>query len=381
MAIAKSILTALLAASLTPAAHAVEVGALQAEPHEGWIEGKLQSMTLREKIGQMLMVDLSQAKGLTPDLEAHLAAGEFGNVIFFERNLSDETQARVFTRQLQDYAVVRTGVPLLTAVDQEGGLVNRLGGLTGMGMTKHSARTLGDVFRYKPQKATKLLDELTAEVAERMHLLGFNMNLAPVLDLTNDKRSYIYDRSFGGDPSSVAKLASNYARVMRQHGIITTGKHFPNLSQTVQDSHRELPTLNRTLAQLEKHELVPFKKLKGELGAIMVGHVLVPDLDKVHPASVSPAAVRAIRERVGFDGVIVSDDLKMKALSDRYPLYEMVLRSVFAGVDMLIIAWDRDKQLEAARVLERAVKRGKLPVARIDESVRRILALKYRYAR
>lgn len=381
MAIAKSILTALLAASLTPAAHAVEVGTSQAGTDEGWIEGKLQSMTLREKIGQMLMVDLSHAKGMTPDLEAHLSAGEFGNVIFFERNLGDETQARVFTRQLQDYAVVRTGVPLLTAVDQEGGLVNRLGGFTGMGMTKHSARTLGDVFRYKPAKATKLLDELTAEVAERMRLLGFNMNLAPVLDLTNDKRSYIYDRSFGGDPQSVAQLAANYTRVMRQHGIITTGKHFPNLSQTVQDSHRELPTLDRTMAQLEKHELVPFKKLKGELGAIMVGHVLVPDLDKVHPASVSPAAVRAIRERVGFNGVIVSDDLKMKALSDRYPLYEMVLRSVFAGVDMLIIAWDRDKQLEAARVLERAVKRGKLPVARIDESVRRILALKYRYAR
>jgi beta-N-acetylhexosaminidase len=310
-----------------------------------------------------------------------MAAGEFGNVIFFERNLVDEDQTRVFIRQLQDDAVVRTGVPMLTAVDQEGGRVNRLGPLTGFKFMRHGARTLGDLYSYAPQKARQVVNRLTADVAHAMRSLGFNMNLAPVLDLTDDQASYIYDRSYGGDPSRVSRIAADYAAIMRQNRVVATGKHFPNLSLTRTDSHQALPRLDRSLAQLESYEFVPFRSLKDQLGAVMVGHVMVPELDPKLPTSISPAAMKALRERVGFRGVVISDDLKMKALSSRFPFYEIVLRSVFADVDILLIAWDKDKQLEAVDVLERAVAKGKLPVARIDRSVRRILSLKYRFAR
>jgi beta-N-acetylhexosaminidase len=346
---------------------------------EGWVEGRLAAMTLKEKIGQMLMVDLlgTQFDAYTKE---QMERGEFGSVLLLGRNIQEEDQTRLLIRQLQTHAVVRTGVPLLVAVDQEGGAVNRVGPLTNMKTTRFSARTIGRVYEYAPKRAGKLMATLTGELARRMKWLGFNMNLAPVLDVTDDKHSFIYDRSFGGDPDLVTRASARFASVMQANGIIATGKHFPNLSTTKPDSHHELPILDRRLADLEKKEFVPFKKIKDDLGAIMVGHVVVPDLDPMHPASVSPKAIQALRQRIGWRGVIISDDIKMKALSARYPLPEIVIRSVHAGVDLLIVAWGRDKQEQAARVLETAVAKGHLSKARIDESVRRILTLKYQYA-
>lgn len=350
------------------------------EGEDDWVEATLAAMTLREKIGQMFMIDLKDGS-LTPEVVRQLDAGNFGNVILFEKNLKDYDQTRLLIRGLQTHALVQSGVPMLVAVDQEGGIVNRLGGVTQFKSMRHSARTLGAVYDYTPQRATRLVNQLTAEVAVWMKDLGFNMNLAPVLDLTSDKSSYIYDRSYGGDPDKVSEIARQYAVTMRRHGIVTTGKHFPNLSLTRVDSHKALPILDRTLAQLTGHEFVPFERLSDELSAIMVGHVMVPQLDPKHPASVSGRITRILREDVGFDGVIVSDDLKMRALSDRYSLREIVLRCVFADIDLMIMAWDRGKQLEAVAVLEQAVRKGHLKPARIDASVRRILALKSRFAR
>ncbi len=349
-------------------------------PGDGWVRGKLQTLTLREKIGQMFMVD---AKGLalTPEFAQHLAAGAFGNIIFFERNLQTEEQARLFMTQLQENAVIRTGVPMLAAVDQEGGHVSRVGTLTNFGLMKHSARTLGKLYDFAPERAKKLLARATGEIAERLKDLGFNMNLAPVLDLTDDKQSFIYDRSYGNDPATVSRITADYVRVMTAHGVITTGKHFPNLSLTHTDSHQRLPVLDRTVAQLLGHELLPFASLKDEVGAVMVGHVLVPAIDPIFPTSVSAKAIKLLRQQIGFKGVIVTDDLKMKAISDRYSVRDMVLLAVDADVDLLLMAWDPAKQLEAVTALETAVREKRLSLERLDRSVRRILELKRRFLR
>lgn len=369
--------------SAPTAALSVEEGEedLDAEDFKGepWVEGKLAVMTLREKLGQMMMVDIL-GPSFDPYTKEQMSLSDFGNVLLLGRNLQEEDQTRLLIRELQTNAVVRTGVPLLVAVDQEGGAVNRVGPLTNMKTTRFSARTIGRVYEYAPKRAGKLMSTLTAELARRMRWLGFNMNLAPVLDVTDDKKSFIYDRSFGGDPELVTQASARFASVMQENGVIATGKHFPNLSSTRPDSHQELPILDRRVSQLEKKEFVPFKRLKGDLGAIMVGHVVVPDLDPMYPASISPKAIAALRKNIGWEGLIISDDIKMKALSNRYTFPEIVLRSVAAGVDMLIVAWGRDKQEEAVRILEKAVKRGAISRTRIDESVRRILTLKYQYA-
>ncbi len=207
------------------------------------------------------------------------------------------------------------------------------------------------------------------------------MNLAPVLDLTDEKESYIYQRSYGNDPLEVSYIAAKFANVMRANRIVTTGKHFPNLSQTRPDSHKDLPILERSVEELLAHELVPFRRLVRHLGAVMVGHVIVPELDPKYPASISVRAMKLLRQQIGWQGVVISDDIKMKALSDRYPLWEIVMRSIYADVDILCVAWGKDKQQETVRVIEQAVQTGKISLARIDTSVRRILTLKYAYGR
>lgn len=350
------------------------------DAESGWVEGKLSSMSLREKLGQMLMVDVRGTE-LTPELASHLKSGAYGNVIFFEWNVVDQDQTGAFIKQLQDLAIVETGTPLLVAVDQEGGPVNRLGALLDMKSTKHSARTIGQVFEYDPSRAERLVGAATAQIAARMRSIGFNMNLAPVLDLTDDEHSYIYQRSYGSNPEAVTRIAGQFADVMSEHGIVTTGKHFPNLSVTRPDSHLALPVLDRTLKQMIDSELVPFRRLRDKLGAIMVGHVVVPAIDPMHPASISWKAGRLLRQKIGYQGVVISDDIKMKALSGRYTLTEVMVRALSAEVDMLIVAWGKEKQRESLDVLEQLVKRGKIPVSRVDRSVRRILKLKERYAR
>ena len=347
---------------------------------DGWIEGLVSTMSLHDKIGQMFMIDV-QGTQLTPEFAQHLSDGGFGNVIFFEHNLQSEEQTAIFVRQLQENAVIRTGAPMLVAVDQEGGLVNRLGPVTNATLMKYSARTLGRVYQFAPAKARRILNRATAKVADRMRTLGFNMNLAPVLDLTNDKQSFIYERSYGDDPETVSRLASDYAQVMATHGVVPTGKHFPNLSMTKTDSHQSLPVLDRSLKELLAHELVPFEKAKSRLGAIMVGHVLVPAIDPTMPASVSPPTIKLLRRTIGFDGVVITDDVKMKALSTRYSVSQIVRHAVDADVDIVLMAWDPTKQLEATRSLEAAVAAKEIPLERIDRSVRRILELKQRFAR
>ncbi len=362
-------------ATLCPLASAVEEG----EGESGWVEGKLATMTLREKLGQMIMVDVP-GTAFDDAVKAQMNAGDFGSVLLLGRNIQEEEQVKVLIHEMQTNAVVRTGIPLLVAVDQEGGLVNRVGPLTHLKTTKYSARTIGQVYEYDPRRAGKLVASLTGELAKRMHALGFNMNLAPVLDVTDDRASFIYDRSYGGDPDVVSRVSSRFAATMQENGVIATGKHFPNLSSTHPDSHKALPVLERSLDQLEQKEFVPFRRIRRDLGAIMVGHVIVPDLDPKYPASISAKAVKTLRDRVGWQGVVITDDIKMKALSDHYPLLEILVRAVFADVDIMMVAWGKDKQKDSVDILERAVTQGKISTARIDRSVRRILALKYRFA-
>lgn len=347
---------------------------------EGWVEGKLQSMSLREKIGQMVMIDI-EGFTLTRDLVKHLNQGSFGNIIFFEKNLKSTEQAKSLIRQLQDVTIVKTGVPLLTAVDQEGGPVNRLGIIFSDPSMQHSARTVAKAYEFRPNKAMRILRALWFKIGRQMKAIGFNMNLAPVLDLTSEEKSYIYDRSFGSDPKQVIDITKQFIKAMDAAGVISTGKHFPNLSKTLVDSHQTLPVLQRSLQELQAHEFLPFQSLRRQLNAVMVGHVLAPALDPKFPTSISPRAIEVLRRKVGFRGVIISDDLKMKALTENYPFYEIVLRAIFADIDLLIVAWSRERQIEAVDIIERATRTGALSQERIDRSVRRILALKFRYAR
>jgi beta-N-acetylhexosaminidase len=344
----------------------------------GWVEGRIREMTLREKIGQMMMVGIYGDR-ITASEAKYLVDNAIGNIILFDQNITDEDQLAGMTSYLQEAVTVSSGIPLIIAVDQEGGVVNRIGKISGLKYTRHNANVLGKTFQYAPKKAKAALFNANLALGKRMQELGINMNLAPVLDLAPEESSYIHSRSYGSSPTIVTAAARSVVDGLKATNIISTGKHFPNLGYSTEDSHHILPVINRQISELKNYEFLPFIKLKDEIDAIMIGHVLVPELDKIYPASISKNAINVLRNDIGFSGLIISDDLKMKALTQRYTVPEIGIRSVIAGNDVLLAAWDKEKQLQMMLAIEKAVRRNVISEDQINQSVARILTLKYKY--
>ncbi len=258
-------------------------------------------------------------------------------VIWFARNIESTAQVA------QVNATLRGLRPdLLIAVDQEGGPVRRLReGVTAVPPmrsvnTEDEARRWGEI--------------LGAE----LHALGFNMNMAPVLDVdSNPDNPVIGQRSFDRDPAVVAQLGIALHEGLVAHGVASCGKHFPGHGDTDVDSHLDLPRLDHGLARLRAVELVPFRKaVAAGIPAIMSAHILLPQLDPDRPATLSSAALRGLlRDEVGFEGVVFTDDLEMNAIADHWTVEALVPACVTAGIDVLLICHALDKQQRALELL------------------------------
>jgi beta-N-acetylhexosaminidase len=345
--------------------------------------------TLREKIGQLLNVGF---RGRTP-AECALIARDLrelnlGGVIFFDqdmvggtidsgprlRNIESPAQVKTLIAYLQAQA----RVPLLVSVDQEGGRVNRLKPSYGF-PPSISHQELGRL-----DQTTETYRHAAA-TAQTLAALGFNFNLAPVVDLDANPHNPIIQgkgRSFSADPATVARHAAEFVRAHRAHGVLTCAKHFPGHGSAAGDTHLGLVDVTATW---HERELLPFQALiaAGLCDAIMTAHVFHAQLDPVHPATLSPAIITGLlREKLGFDGVITSDDMEMKAISHHYGLEKSVPAALAAGLDVLCfgnnLTYDPDIARKAIAILERAVAQGQLTEARIDSSYRRVLALKRR---
>jgi len=344
----------------------------------GWVEGRIRELTLRQKIGQMMMVGIYGDRIMVSEAK-HLVDHAIGNIILFDQNITDEDQLKGMTSFLQDSVKISSGIPLIIAVDQEGGVVDRIGKISALKHTRHNASTLGRTFKFAPKKASSALFNANLALGKRLQDLGINMNLAPVLDLAPEEASYIHTRSYGSSPQIVTAAARSVVDALKATNIISTGKHFPNLGYSTEDSHQVLPVINRKISELKRYEFLPFIRLKDRIDAIMIGHVLVPELDTVFPASISKKAINILRNDIGFSGIIISDDLKMKALTKHYSIPEIGIRSVAAGNDIILAAWEKDKQIQIIDSIEKAVRRKIISEAQIDESVARILSVKYKY--
>jgi len=208
--------------------------------------------------------------------------------------------------------------------------------------------------------------------------------LAPVLDVdTNPANPVIGDRSFGRTAEEVGRLGAAVIRGLQREGVAACGKHFPGHGDTAQDSHVDLPRLPHTLARLEAVELPPFEMaIRAGVASIMTAHVIFEPLDPRYPATMSRAALDAVlRDRMGFDGVVISDDLEMKAIAEHYGLEEAVIRGALAGVDLFLVCHTADVQHRAIDYLAAAVQRGDVPLERVREARRRVDAMVARYVR
>jgi len=304
------------------------------------------------------------------ETKALIRKGLFG-AILFARNVGSVQETAELVRALKGHA----GRPFALAVDQEGGRVARLKGppftavppMRALGLTGDEALA---------KRVGRLL-------AYEVRSVGFDWDFAPVLDVdTNPKNPVIGDRSFHRDAAVVARLGVALGQGMEAEGVASCAKHFPGHGDTAQDSHHELPRLPHDLARLNAVELPPFAAwAKAGLSSVMTAHVVFDAVDKGMPATMSAKAMGLLREQLGFQGVLVSDDLEMKAIAAHYSFEEAVVRGAQAGVDLFLVCREAALQQQAIEALVHAVERGVIPRARLEASKARLDALAHRFVR
>ncbi|HUK55148.1 MAG TPA: beta-N-acetylhexosaminidase [Nitrospiria bacterium] len=326
-------------------------------------------MTLKEKIGQLFMVGFN---GVGPSKAVVRLITEFqiGGVILFARNLQSPSQTAKLCNALQSQS---PRMPLLISIDQEGGRVSRLP--KGFTLFPGGAQLAAC-------RSTELVYRVAEATARELRSVGINMNLAPVLDVhTNPSNPIIGDRAFGDSPTLVSTLGLTMIAGFQDNNVIACGKHFPGHGDTGADSHKELPRVSHGLRRLREVELRPFLHvIPNGLASIMTAHVLYPQLDPDEPATLSKRIVTGLlRESMGFKGVVITDDLQMKAISQTHGPGEAAVKAIEAGVDLLLICNDEEDPLKALEAVARAVRQKRISEARIEQSLLRILQMKEKY--
>lgn len=333
--------------------------------------------TLDEMIGQMLLVGFNgtSAKGATAKrIAGQIARGQIGGVILFNRNIRSPRQVRALTKKFRT-----AGHPLvpLISVDQEGGKVQRLSAKNGFA-TYPTARTMAR--KYTPEQAQRIYRKM----AEELSRAGFNMNYGPVVDLNLNRGNPIIarlGRSYGANPAQVTKYARAFIYAHREANVLTSVKHFPGHGSSTRDSHKQFVDISRTWKDIE---ITPYQMLarEGAIDTVMVGHLYHRAISgkKRVPATLAANAIDGwLRDRVGFQGVVITDDLEMAAIRKHNNLKNTLIKAVQSGNDILLFgASGSDPKFvpKATRILRDAVNDGTIPIERIALSYNRIKRLK-----
>jgi beta-N-acetylhexosaminidase len=329
-------------------------------------------MSLEQKVGQLMIVAFRDAH-VSPVIAEMLRDRHVGGVILFTQNLVDPPHARELTSALQTLATSSgAGIPLFTTIDQEGGVVYRSAAGATVWPSQMLLGAAGD---------GDLIERCARMAAAELRALGINLNFAPVLDINNNPANpVIGTRSFGADPRAVAALGVRAIAAYQDAGIVAVGKHFPGHGDTDVDSHMALPVIDRSQDELESFELIPFRAaIAAGVDAIMTAHIALPQITNGEPATLSPATLTTLlRERMGFSGLIITDDLEMGAIVEGYGTAEAALRAFRAGADLLLFRFTEEQQIRAYGLLLEAVQREPALATRLDDSVRRIVRLKLR---
>ncbi len=331
---------------------------------------------MREKlhrVGQRFMVGFD---GFEPsqDLKRLLRDFGVGSVILFARNVDGPEQVADLVRELQGIARdAGHALPVLVAVDQEGGRVQRLRGPWTVWPPLRALGRLGS----EPH-ARRMGEALAAELVS----CGIRCDFAPVVDVdTNPQNPVIGDRALSDDPDVVARLGAAIIQGLQDGGVAACAKHFPGHGDTSVDSHLELPVVDHSRSRLDDVELRPFRKaVEAGVATIMTAHVLMRELDDTLPATLSPRVIDTLlRKQMSYDGVVVSDDLEMKAVAARWPPAEAAVLAAQAGCDLLPLCSSPHAQVDAIEGLVRAVESEQVRFSEMDEACARVRRLKERF--
>jgi beta-N-acetylhexosaminidase len=326
---------------------------------------------LRRHAGRLAIVGFD-GSSVPGDLRRLAAEFDLGGVIYFARNIVEPRQVAELSREVADLA---REWPLWVSVDQEGGRVARL---RSPFTEWPPAVTLGR------SADERLAERFAAALAAELRAVGINLDYAPVLDVhTNPANPVIGDRALADRAELVASLAAVIIRTLQANGVVACGKHFPGHGDTSVDSHEVLPVVEHERRRLDAVEFVPFRRAVSErVATIMTAHVLVPALDDGRIASLSPAVIGGVlKGTLGFDGVVISDDLGMKAVSATLPLADAAVGAIAAGCDAVLLCNSGPhEQADAIEALIRAAETGVLPATRIDDAFARQRRVKERFA-
>ena len=325
------------------------------------VEEKLKTMTLEEKIGQMMLIGI-QEKNFDENASYMLNVYHVGGIILYDRNMDTKEQVKKLTDDLQ----ANSKIPLFIALDEEGGRVSRMKHAIAPPPSQELIGRSGDF---------NLAKTHAVDTAKKLKEIGVNINFAPVADVGN------YERSFGTDANMVANFVSQAAKGYESENVFYCLKHFPGIGKATIDPHKDISEVEVSKEILEAEDLPPFKKIISEQDnskfMVMLGHLKYLALDKENSASLSHEIVtNLLRKELNFQGVIITDDLEMGAISKYKTSGEIGIQAVKAGADILLICHNYETQKKVCDAILKKVQSGEISEDRINESVRRILKMK-----
>lgn len=337
----------------------------------GFTWKSIDEMTLEEKLGQMFVTGFPGDE-MDDSFIRLVKEYKVGNVILFKENLENREQIKELCGGIQSLMADETGVPAFITIDEEGGIVSRLPDSLGKMPSAMALSALG---------SDENLYEAALLCGKQLAQLGINFNLAPVFDInSNSANPVIGIRSYGVDVGTVCRYASEAVNGYMNAGILCSGKHFPGHGDTAVDSHLSLPFSKKSEHELSELELIPFQRaIDMGIPAITIAHVVYEKLDSV-PATMSRKIVSGLlREKMGFDGLIISDCMEMNAISREYGIERGVIEAVAAGIELIFISHKHNKVKSAIDALQREITEGYISMEHIDTAVRKILDLKKKY--
>lgn len=323
------------------------------------------NMSDADKVGQLMMIGI-HGKTLNDDAKFMLNEYRVGGIILFDRNMESKDQVKSLITDINKTGKSAGLTPLFIGIDQEGGAVARMEDQL---IKVPPAEELG---KEPIEQAVSLAKQSGTELKD----LGFNINFAPVADL-----GLTYGRSFSTKPDDVVRYASTVSKAYDEVGLWYSYKHFPGIGKTDVDLHADtsvVPVSKETLLNEDTKVFVDLiKQSKPNTYAIMVSHAMYPQIDAAHPSSLSKAIITDwLRKDMGYNGVVVTDDMDMGALAKHYTFSDMAVQSILAGSDILLVCHEYEHMQEAYNGLMKAVKDGRISKERLDESVKRILLMK-----
>lgn len=331
------------------------------------MEINIEELSLEEKIGQMLIIGMD-TNYITDRIKNMIQKYKIGGIILYRKNFKSYDSMVKLINELKELNK-NNKIPMFIAIDQEGGRVNRM---------PKELKNLPAANK----KDIELVKNTAQITAKMLYESGFNMNFAPVMDIKRFSENHVVgDRAFGENKDDVSKYAIEYMKQLQQNNIISVIKHFPGHGATKKDSHFSLPIINKKISELQNDDMIPFKNAIDEgADAILIGHLVIKNVTGIYPASLSRKFIyKYLRKGYRYNKVIVTDDLKMRAIRLIYGPRFAFKKAFEAGNDIIVFRYNQKEEEKCYLQIVNMVKENKINIGRINRSVKRILKLKQKY--